>query len=302
MAGDGCPLCAALGKGDSDYWRHVATGAATEIHLERRSRIPGYCVVVWRGRHVAEPHELGPEEASAYWAEVVATGRAVVACFQPMKVNYFTLGNTAPHLHTHVVPRYRDDPAAAGPIPWDEVVSPEPMADGDLGRIADALRGELRLPTPDQPGRPGLAFLARFEIDLGPPVEVGDGLLSRRRVIPIVGGRFAGPRLTGTVEPGGADWQHVGADGTAVIDTRYLLRTDDGVPLVIATEGYRTGTAEVLGRLQRGEPVAADEYYFRVRVTFDAGDGPYAWLRDHLFVGSAIRQADRVVYDAWLVG
>jgi hypothetical protein len=28
-----------------------------------------------------------------------------------MKLNYFTLGNTVPHLHTHVLPRYQDDPA-----------------------------------------------------------------------------------------------------------------------------------------------------------------------------------------------
>lgn len=317
VAGERCPLCAALGKGGSDDWRHLATGAVTEVHLERRSRIPGYCLVVWRGRHVAEPSELDPEEASAYWAEVVATGRAIAAAFEPAKLNYFTLGNTVPHLHTHVVPRFRDDPAAGGPIPWDEVVAHTPMTDKALDRVAAALRRHLHLPTElagpgtsglevappgsPRPPAPHLGFVARFEIRLGPPVEVGDGLLGRRRVIPIVGGSFAGPRLNGTVEPGGADWQWLAADGTAVIDTRYLLRTDDGAPLIIATEGYRSGSPSVLARLQAGEPVAPHEYYFRVRVTFDTGDERYAWLRDHVFVASAVRESDRVLYDAFLV-
>ena len=65
MAGRGCPLCAALGHGDNDYGVHVFTGDFAEVSLERRTRLPGYCVV---------------------------------------------------HLHTHVVPRYRDDPAPGGPI------------------------------------------------------------------------------------------------------------------------------------------------------------------------------------------
>lgn len=153
----------------------------------------------------------------------------------------------------------------------------------------------------DTPPLPTLRFVARFEIELGPPVEVGDGLLGERRVIPITGGRFHGPRLNGTVEPGGADWQRVTADGTAVIDTRYVLRTDDGAPIIIATEGFRRGAPDVLARLRQGADVAPDEYYFRVRVSFDCGDDRYAWLRNSVFIASAIRTADAVRYDAFIV-
>ena len=58
MAGKGCPMCAALGKGDNDFWVSVSTGVVAEVHLERRSRLPGYCIVVWRHGHVAEPSDL----------------------------------------------------------------------------------------------------------------------------------------------------------------------------------------------------------------------------------------------------
>ncbi len=34
-----------------------------------------------------------------------------------MKINYQTLGNRTPHLHTHVTPRYEDDPAPGAPLP-----------------------------------------------------------------------------------------------------------------------------------------------------------------------------------------
>ena len=143
MAGRGCPICGALGKGDNDYWVEVFVGECAEVHLERRSRLSGYCIVVWRHGHVAEPTDLDAEQARQYWAEVLAVGRAVWARFGPVKVNYLTLGNTVPHLHTHVLPRYRDDPAPGGPIPWAEVSSPDPVPDADLHRQAADLRALL---------------------------------------------------------------------------------------------------------------------------------------------------------------
>ena len=140
LAGRGCPLCAAVGQGDNDYGVHVFTGEFAEVSLERRTRLPGYCIVVWRHGHVAEPADLDPRQACGYWQEVLAVGRAVRAQFDPVKLNYLTLGNTVPHLHTHVVPRYRDDPAPGGPIEWAQIFSPAPVPDADLHRQAAALR------------------------------------------------------------------------------------------------------------------------------------------------------------------
>lgn len=143
MAGQGCPMCAALGQGDNDFWVSVFTGEVAEVHLERRSRLPGYCIVVWRHGHVAEPGDLDPLQASRYWAEVLATGRAVRARFNPVKLNYMTLGNTVPHLHTHVLPRYQDDPAPGGPIAWEAIFAADPVPEAELHRQAADLRGLL---------------------------------------------------------------------------------------------------------------------------------------------------------------
>src|SRR5215472_14372916 len=97
MAGRDCPLCGALGKGDNDFWVEVFVGEVAEVYLERRSVLPGYCVVVWRHGHVAEPTDLDPRQSSRYWEEVLAAGCAVRARFGPVKMNYLTLGNTVPH-------------------------------------------------------------------------------------------------------------------------------------------------------------------------------------------------------------
>ncbi len=121
-AGADCPICAEIGgEADSDHGIFVTALPSSEVRLARRSRLPGYCIVSWRHGHVAEPTELDPPAASAYWADVLAVCRAIETAFQPVKMNLLTLGNWVPHLHTHVVPRYPDDPAPGGPIPWAEM-------------------------------------------------------------------------------------------------------------------------------------------------------------------------------------
>jgi diadenosine tetraphosphate (Ap4A) HIT family hydrolase len=35
------------------------------------------------------------------------------------------LGNSVPHLHVHLVPRYLDDPSPGRPLPWDPSEVPE---------------------------------------------------------------------------------------------------------------------------------------------------------------------------------
>jgi diadenosine tetraphosphate (Ap4A) HIT family hydrolase len=146
MAGRECPLCAAIGRGDNDRTVVVGELPYSEVALERRSRLPGYCIVVWKAGHVAEPMELDPHAAAGYWSDVVAVGRAIAAEFTPVKLNFLTLGNWVPHLHTHVVPRYPDDPAPGGPIAWDEIFASEPVDAEVLQHQAEALRARLLTP------------------------------------------------------------------------------------------------------------------------------------------------------------
>jgi DNA-binding XRE family transcriptional regulator len=60
---------------------------------------------------------LNEDEASQYWQEVLRVGKALAEFYRPIKMNYETLGNTVPHLHTHLLPRYQIDPAPGRPFP-----------------------------------------------------------------------------------------------------------------------------------------------------------------------------------------
>jgi diadenosine tetraphosphate (Ap4A) HIT family hydrolase len=93
--------------------------------------------------HVNEPTELTVEEASDYWKDVLTVAQALMDYYKPMKMNYETLGNSLPHLHTHLIPRFADnDPAPGRPFPLLPLDGSEPtVADDRLWSEARALRG-----------------------------------------------------------------------------------------------------------------------------------------------------------------
>lgn len=142
-AGVDCPMCATVQGQPYAGWVGVLRGRYADVNLERRTPLAGYCIVAWNGRHVAEPTELSPAEAGGYWAEVLAVGRAIETVFRPVKINYQLLGNLLPHLHTHVMPRYSDDPAPGRPISWEVIFGADPVDDQVLQRQAADLRSAL---------------------------------------------------------------------------------------------------------------------------------------------------------------
>ena len=90
------------------------------------------------------------------------------------------------------------------------------------------------------PAAPPLSFVMMLNVTVGAPVEIGTVARGRRRVIPIVGGRFEGPQLRGRVLPDGADWQIVRADMFTELDARYVLETDDGSRITCKTPAFGT--------------------------------------------------------------
>jgi hypothetical protein len=140
-------------------------------------------------------------------------------------------------------------------------------------------------------------FLCRVEVGLEPVRDLGETPLGRRRVIGITGGSFAGPRLTGRVLPGGADWQLIRADGVAYLDARYTLETVDGALIYVNNRGYRHGPREVIERLARGEDVDPALYYMRATPWFETSAARYAWLNRSICVATGARRAAAVELD-----
>jgi len=138
--GIGCEMCE-NGRPDANrYGVRIHAGRYTDAYLQRADVQPGYTLVIWRGRHVNEPTELDDTEASGYWAEVLTVARALIGVYNPLKMNYETLGNSLPHLHTHLIPRFTDDPRPGQPFPLTAQQPDAKVPETQLWADAEELR------------------------------------------------------------------------------------------------------------------------------------------------------------------
>ena len=76
---------------------------------------PGFCRVILN-RHAREMTDLDPAEREALMRVVYEVEAAVRTCMGADKMNLASLGNMTPHVHWHVVPRFRDDRHFPTPI------------------------------------------------------------------------------------------------------------------------------------------------------------------------------------------
>jgi hypothetical protein len=103
---------------------------------------------------------------------------------------------------------------------------------------------------------PKAELLYECDVTLGETLGFGATPEGTRRIIPITGGSFHGPGMSGVVVPGGADWNLSRSDGASLVDASYYLKTDDDVMLRITNRGV-------------GAPA-----------------GKYAWLAQSVFIGT----------------
>jgi diadenosine tetraphosphate (Ap4A) HIT family hydrolase len=143
--GEGCPICGEGRPDENRFGIRIFAGPTSDAYLQRSAIQRGYTTVMWRVRHVAEPTELSPDEAAAYWLEVLWVARGLELYLNPVKMNYNVLGNSVPHLHTHVIPRYAKDPRPGRPFPFPET-EPPPFDEGMLRRDVESLRRHLLRP------------------------------------------------------------------------------------------------------------------------------------------------------------
>jgi len=138
-------------------------------------------------------------------------------------------------------------------------------------------------------------FIAELEAQVAAPILIGATPLGERRIVPITGGRIAGPGLDGEILPGGADYQLIRPDGVTEIEARYTLRLTDGALVYVVNRGLRHAAPDDMARLLRGEPVPPERVYFRTAPVFETAAPAHAWLHRSLFVGFGTREPARVL-------
>ena len=143
--------------------------------------------------------------------------------------------------------------------------------------------------------------LMTLQVVVPPPQKLGAVPHGARVIAPITSGTFEGPRLRGTVLPGGGDWTLLRSDGVLELDLRWTLlrsdgvleldlritlETDDGALISMTSFGLRHGPPEVLAALARGESVDPSRYYFRTAPRFETSAPPYEFLNQLLAIAS----------------
>jgi diadenosine tetraphosphate (Ap4A) HIT family hydrolase len=98
--------------------------------------LPGYACVVAK-RHVAEPFELSEAERIGFWEDCMRAARTLARLYNPRKMNYEIHGNTIPHLHMHLYPRYAGDPYEGRSISNEARFQRSPE---ELARIGQSVR------------------------------------------------------------------------------------------------------------------------------------------------------------------
>lgn len=115
IAGKGCPFCGARPDRD-DYIIKIKEMRVSTLCLQQNQVYKGYCLLIFNARHVTGLEQLTAEEYVDYTADLKDAADAISKAFQPDHMNYATLGNVIPHLHYHIIPRYKDDPRWQAPI------------------------------------------------------------------------------------------------------------------------------------------------------------------------------------------
>jgi len=71
--------------------------------------LPGYCVLL-ADPVVESINALDGPQRTQYSLDAIRAGVALLALTDAYRINYETLGNSEPALHTHIIPRYRLEP------------------------------------------------------------------------------------------------------------------------------------------------------------------------------------------------
>ena len=123
-------------------WR----GDDCRIILVNDLDLPGFCRVIWN-RHVPEMTDLTGGEREHLMTLVFAVEKAMRHVMHPDKINVASLGNMVPHIHWHVIPRFKDDAFFPGTV-WSNKTQETPvpvltMRQQKSAELVDAIKAEI---------------------------------------------------------------------------------------------------------------------------------------------------------------
>ena len=118
-------------------------------------------------------------------------------------------------------------------------------------------------------------FMWDAKVKIANMIDLGESKRGVRRVIPITGGTFSGPKIKGEVLSGGEDCQLVRPDGDTELNARYLLKTDDGYVIQVVNKALMHTDAKTKA------------FYCKSVLDLEAPkSSPYDYLNHAIFIGT----------------
>ena len=100
----------------------VADWPLAQLRLKDDARFH-WLLLIPRRAGVAELTDLDEADYGQLCAEILAATRLLQEIARPDKTNVATLGNVVPHMHVHIIARFRSDPAWPDPV-WGHGAGP----------------------------------------------------------------------------------------------------------------------------------------------------------------------------------
>ena len=141
-------------------------------------------------------------------------------------------------------------------------------------------------------------FTLALEVEVS---NLGDTPYGSRRVGRFGAGSFEGPKLKGTVLPGRACWMLMRRDDVLEIEARITLETDDKQHIYMSGKAFRHGPEEVIDRLNGGDTVDPETYYFRATPYFETSSKKYSWMNCICSIARGSRKAAGRTFDVFQV-
>lgn len=137
---------------------------------------------------------------------------------------------------------------------------------------------------------PKLEFVCELKVTTDKTLIVGTTAHGVRKIIPITGGTFEGPKLKGVVLNGGADYQFANTENTRTeIEAIYTIKTEDSVLIHIRNVGLVNKNAAVIK-------------YFTTALKFEApSDSKYDWMNNAIFISKGVPAKGYVSIQVWKI-
>lgn len=139
MKPTGCNYCD-KNEAHAVYAYEAATLPASIVYIFREQSHPGRLIVALK-EHANDLADLSDAQRDAFFADVATAARAIRKAFNPDKINYAAFGDLVPHLHFHLVPKYRDQFEWGGTF----IMNPQQkvMTDAECEEVAKKIRAAL---------------------------------------------------------------------------------------------------------------------------------------------------------------